>query len=577
MVHIEVSEASLRLRADGASYERGRAYFAEERVRKLTIEGAGARATVVGTRPYRVRLWATGSGLEGECSCPYGAEGMFCKHCVAVGLAWLETGGQAGGQASAPLGTSSRGQGVDDDELRAFLSTQDPAWLTDELLRAAESDPLLRARLEVAAGADARDVYDDSVLRERLERAIEIDDFVAYHDAHSYFHDVDEVLGEVEGLTGQGFADAAIELADYALELLEDSADLIDDSDGGLGGAIARAESVHRDACLAGDPDREVLAERLVERALASDHEVFLSALPDYAEVLGSAGMARYREMVEAAWNALPSREPNTWDFERFRITFLMERLAEYEGGADALVAVLARDISSSYDILRIAQTLTDDGRDAEALEWLQRGLTEFEPDSRLRRLAAECQRRAGRHDEALELLWANFADRPSLETYEELHAAAGDALASWRERALVLLREQPRIAAEPKAVAFGEPAGHSTLVEVLLWEGDTDAAWEAAQSGGCRRGLWLRLARERASDHPADAIPILQRAAERAIERKDRPAYHEAAKLLTEAYDCARRCDRDDTFRAYLQGVRAHHRPKRALREELDRARLPG
>ena len=44
---------------------------------------------------------------------------------------------------------------------------------------------------------------------------------------------------------------------------------------------------------------------------------------------------------------------------------------------------------------------------------------------------------------------------------------------------------------AQPQARAGPyHPPGHSTLVHVLLWEGEVDAAWRAAQHGGCAEGL---------------------------------------------------------------------------------------
>lgn len=43
-----------------------------------------------GAERYRVRLELAGGELERSCTCPVGREGLFCKHCVAVGLAWLE-------------------------------------------------------------------------------------------------------------------------------------------------------------------------------------------------------------------------------------------------------------------------------------------------------------------------------------------------------------------------------------------------------------------------------------------------------------------------------------------------------
>ncbi|MGH3994706.1 MAG: SWIM zinc finger family protein, partial [Pseudonocardiaceae bacterium] len=322
---VVVSEQSVLELADARSFERGRAYLTAGRVRRLAVDGTTVTAVVDGTSAYRVRLVVTRTGLNGTCNCPYGTEGVFCKHCVAAALAWLDGGGDLGEPQQLP---------VSDRELGEFLSAQDTAWLVEELLRAAEADPLLRARLDLAAGADPRDAYDDRALRTRLEQAIEIGDFVDYREAYSYFQDVDEALTNVAELIDQGFADTAMNLAEYALELLEEAAERVDDSDGGLRTAIGRAEEIHLDACAAGGADPVRLAERLVERALASDYEVFLTVLPDYAPVLGSSGMARYRELVEAAWRALLPKRPHDYGSGRFTVTCLMERLAECEGGA---------------------------------------------------------------------------------------------------------------------------------------------------------------------------------------------------------------------------------------------------
>jgi hypothetical protein len=253
-----------------------------------------------------------------------------------------------------------------------------------------------------------------------------------------------------------------------------------------------------------------------------------------------------------------------------------MEQLAELEGGADALIAVLSRDIAGGYDVLRIAQRLCADGRDDEALQWLERGLAEFPPDERLRSMAAECHVRAGRRSAAEELLWQNFVARPGLTTYSALHEVAADNFPAWRGRALAVLGAASVTTSRFSDRPYLQPAGRSDLVEVLLWEGDADAAWQAAVDGGCRDELWLRLARARAATHPADGIPILVAAANQRIGHKNRAAYQEAAKLLVESGVLFARCDRNDDFRSHLAGVRAAHRPKRALREELDRARLP-
>jgi uncharacterized Zn finger protein len=492
---VVVSTSVVRKLADARSFERGERYFAAGQVRRVTVAGSTVTATVDGTRTYRVRLDVTPKGLSGRCSCPYGADGVFCKHWVAASLAWLEQGGAVGEPRPKPLS---------DKRLRLFLRGCDQEWLIEQLMTAAKSDRVLRARLAAAAGQE--NAFDDRDIRDRLEHAIDIPDFVDYAGAYGYFLHVGEALDEVERLVGAGFADAAITLAEYALELLESSADRVDDSDGGLSEAIARAEEIHLAACAAGSPDPVELAERLVTRAVGSDYEVFLDVLPEYEEVLGSAGLARFRELVEQAWRKLPPKKPNDYSTRRFVLSHLMENLAESSGGADGLIEVLARDVTSAYDVLRTAERLCADGRDDEALSWLERGTTDFEPDFRLRGLAAEIHVRAGRRNQAGEVLWANFTDRPSLESFRALRQATADGFPPWRERALALLSETP------PATGSWSP-GRSTLVEILLDDDEIETAWQAAVDGGCSDGLWLHLARVRAASHPTDAIPILLRA----------------------------------------------------------------
>lgn len=164
MAVAELTERSVRQLADARSFERGQAYFAAGRVRRVTVDGTSVTGTVDGSSVYRVELEIRAGGLTGRCSCPYGQDGVFCKHCVATALAWLDAGGEVG---------EPRIQPVADERLREFLCGQDPAWLAEQLLAAARADPLLRGRLEVAAGADTRVAYDDRA-RAWRERAIEV-------------------------------------------------------------------------------------------------------------------------------------------------------------------------------------------------------------------------------------------------------------------------------------------------------------------------------------------------------------------------------------------------------------------
>jgi hypothetical protein len=205
-------------------------------------------------------------------------------------------------------------------------------------------------------------------------------------------------------------------------------------------------------------------------------------------------------------------------DVHHARILGLAERAAKVDG-VDAVVDVLARDLRSASQFQRICQELTATERVDQALEWARRGLAELQgridpglPD--LRRLAASLHAQLGHHGAAVELTWQDFAVVPSVEGYQRVreYGEADGSWERWRERALDELRKQPPLATPPpliKGYVWPRPMGHSVLVNVLLEEGDVQAAWEAAHNGGCLEGVWLTLARQRAQQHPRDAIPV--------------------------------------------------------------------
>ena len=148
-----------------------------------------------------------------------------------------------------------------------------------------------------------------------------------------------------------------------------------------------------------------------------------------------------------------------------------------------------------------------------------------------------------------------------------------------WRERALEELRRQPPLATPPpptKGYQWPRPMGHSVLVNVLLEEGDVAAAWEAAHDGGCVEGVWLTLARQRAQQHPRDAIPVFCRHIEAAVDITKRDGYEHAVSLLTEVREYYERAGAFAEFAQYVQSLRAAHRRKRNFIAALDAARLP-
>lgn len=78
-----------------------------------------------------------------------GGEGEFCKHCVAVGLTWLEAGKpKFTAKGKAP-------KAVTMDDVRAHLLGQDKSALVNMLVEHAMEDDRLRQRLLMKAAKKA--------------------------------------------------------------------------------------------------------------------------------------------------------------------------------------------------------------------------------------------------------------------------------------------------------------------------------------------------------------------------------------------------------------------------------------
>lgn len=591
-----VTEEWIRQASDDQAFERGRVYFAQGRVGDLAVTATGATATVAGSDSYEVTLRLSGTGFTGGCTCPQGAEDAFCKHCAATALAWLAEAG--------PLTPPESPEKITDDRLKDFLTGRDPAWLAEELIRAARDSRLLRARLEVAAGAAAEDAVDVEDLRHRLTQGIKLVCAASYDDIHERYDDVEALLNEVADLVPAGFAPIAAVLAENALDLLALRDEEVDYFTDRVDDLSASAWRVHRTACAGGHPDPVALADRLLAWVELEDEFTlervlhrggFVNAPSHYAEALGTAGKARYRERLEQAWRDLSSsgRARKAPSAAVETIKQLRRRLAEDEGGADALIALVGEE-PSIRDVLRIVRALVAEERYSEALDRVRDALERFGdaepraqrfvstgdfredvgtlfPAARLRELGAQCLVSLGDRREAVGMLFPAFIAHPSLEGYQALVDAAADHWPRWRQRALDLLRDQ---AGEP-----GREGDFETLTEILLWESDVEGAWQVARDHTVTGELLLRTARERAATHPADAIPALLRLADEEITDKTkrrRGGYSRAAYLLAEAQVLAERSGGLEGFQRHMAALRAAHKAKSALRVCLDQAGLP-
>ncbi len=565
-----LNDKVIRRLAGAQSYQRGSDYFFHGHVESLEETADGIHALVRGNQDYTVILTAGDGVLDYSCDCPVGSEGAFCKHCVAAALAWLR-------RSVAPARPGRRkAKEVTLADAGKILQAEDKDKLVRMVLDWAKDDDRLHERLILYAARRSGPDTGAAAVRRAFEKAVLVHDFVHYREAAGWARGVDGAIDSVEQLLNDGQAAAVIELCESAMQSLLGAIQAVDDSGGHFGMLRDRLQDIHYRACREARPDPAELATRLFKWELHSDFDVFYGAAKRYAKILGAKGMKAYRELADAEWAKVPTRtakhERSEWG-QHFRITHIMESLAQVSGDIDELVAVMSRDLSSAYSYWKIAGVYREAGQHDGALLWAEKGLKAFpeRTDARLREFAAEEYHRRRRHDDAMKLMWAEFSERPFLETYKTLqkHAKKAGAWPEWRERALAEIRvriakakENARGQARPRWLQAGD--NHSVLVEIFLYEGKAEDAWIESGVGGCSDSLWLRLAANREKEHPEDAAPIYLKYAEAGVAATSNGRYEEPVNLLAKAAAVMKRLDRSAEFVRHLEALRAKYKIKR-------------
>lgn len=554
-----ITQTTLARLAGEKSFARGVGYFESGAVVDLVQTRSAISARVLGSEEYRVVLRPDRADLAWSCTCPLGEEGTFCKHAVATGLAWLERPGQGGDDLA---------------EIHAHLQSESKESLVDILVEQSTNDPELRARLEAAALR--RGVPQNlKAMKDAVHRAFAVRGFVDYRGMRAFNMRAESVVHQLRELLRGGRAKEAAELAGYAMRRGIGAYGRTDDSGGGYGDTLRRLADLHLEICRAAKPEPVAFASDLFHLQMRDEWSFFKFA--DYAPLLGTNGLARYRALADTAWKKVPTRAPGAnrdAGIEHYHITAIMEALAQYTSDVDALVAVYSRDLSHPYHFLRIAEILARANREDEALAWAERGMKAFRNDfdPRLVDFLVEGYHNTRRHDDALALAWEHFVQDPGLEAYRRLEKGAGRAKTwqTWREKALTHLRAWLKRADRPSG-ARGAGAGHTLLVEIFLHEGDSDAALAEAKAGGCIREAWMHLARVREHEHPQDAADIYRRFIDDIVDRRNNQAYDEAAALAGKIKELMPRAGQKEEFNAWLEALRMRHRAKRNFMQRIE------
>lgn len=516
-------------------YQRGLAYAEDERVILLAATRHTVEAEVAGSEVYRVRLQWRDDTLHGECDCPIGIQGEFCKHQVATALVWA----RRAANDCAPSGDGATPMHASEQRLRQWLSEQTPQMLQALLLDAAEYDPALRerllnqAQLASASPQDWRKAVSSLIGRKRFRHDYDSIDYARR------LHPLNTLLEQAR----QRDPEAALDLHEYAFNrLLTIYADS-DDSSGRIGERLRALAQLHPQFACSANPRN--LAKRLFDLRMR-DQWGLLPPLSDYAMLLGPSGIASLEHHTLHALRDTDARDHGV----RVAAEALLEEIAHCGGDVQRMLDWFAQRCSSSWSYLEMARRCAEHGRARQAIEWLERGVKAHPDAPHLLAALADAYMREGFPEDALQLRWNAYLLQPFEETYLALRDAAQTlgCWEQWRERALQAL----------DGVTSRNPASARDLrIVLLLAEGQAQRALNLARDHlhTLAPDTLDCLLPQAETLEPTIALTICDSLIETAITRTNRRGYLTAIDLLQtrqrlshalgDATGCVAYCDR--------------------------------
>ena len=171
---MKISEAQIKKLTDLGSWQRGINYYEQGNVLSILEDKGTIIAKVAGTRDYKVELMFENDQLKGLCTCPMGDMGVFCKHCVAVGLMYMES-------ASSDESASSKNKIKTSEpiialnRIREYLSQKQTGALVEIIIDQLKEDDSLRERLMMEVACLSKKEPDVSALKKTRKKIKGID------------------------------------------------------------------------------------------------------------------------------------------------------------------------------------------------------------------------------------------------------------------------------------------------------------------------------------------------------------------------------------------------------------------
>ncbi|QLH83753.1 SWIM zinc finger family protein [Halosimplex pelagicum] len=278
------TQEEIRSLCTDQSFERGRDYYRQGRVRELDIDDDEITATVRGSDYYDVAIEIGTGSIRTRCSCPYDYAGD-CKHIVAVLLAVDDRNTEVTSDAEDADEALS-----DVTDIDALVERTAAADLRTFLLDIIEDNRDVRDRFVAFTGGDTgKTVYDYKQEIDRLFEDATGSRGIVEYDTHidfSQYYDLAETHRKRDHI------DAATDIYQAIAETIRENLNRVDDSGGYYGTELERAIESYAETVVERNLDHEQkqpYIEYLCQEFIEADHGVASDYYDDALRTLCTA------------------------------------------------------------------------------------------------------------------------------------------------------------------------------------------------------------------------------------------------------------------------------------------------
>lgn len=595
----ELTDASLRDMAGEAVFDRGLAYWREDRVELLRDDASSATFEARGSDTYEVELYFEDVGLHVDCTCPHAQDGNFCKHMVAAALVWRQAlGGEAPnapatkltadpGVNRARMAKAAQTRASNHQALHEFLACQPAEQLAQRLLERSQSDRDLMAELKAwMASAGAAD--DPKALRKAVNELLKVStrDHLERREVRAWTERAVKAAALLHNALPQhasevrGAAESALRQAHGVDERAHEDPGEVDD-------AIDAMLQVLMDS-LRASPPPAAWAEHLLQCMQRPDGHPWQH--PGVLEAAGPAVAGGYSRRLAELWAQAQERlkagapldtadmgiggSNLRFDSARDQLRRWMIQDLQRQGDPQSVYEFMKRHARGVTEHAALIEWCNENGRPRDALAHAQAACKLFKHAPLVEDLLLAAYERDGWDDEVLLIRQRRFDQRPSPGTYADLipaaRAAKADVQAVRRkafDAAMALeqtdLAQQRAVAAKYPSLAYRAAApalNVSWRAGMLLLDDELDQALALVQPPHtCDPRVLEALADRLPVERNAAAFALMKRCFEFQLASSKSP-YREPLRLLAKA---VQRLNSQDA-RAYLVSVGHAHRAKR-------------